>query len=168
MRYSGECDTIVSVEPRGADRQNNHKSNASERDGHMSDNETTEAVDNTATPETGDCAESYFTYQTPYGVYENCYFVVRRYPNGNRALQVMSRDEGPIAVLTVNCGEIVLDELICLKTWSENAGCENVLQDMGLIGEEPDYVIPSGYCEAKVYMLTEKGRKMLDGLEVAA
>ena len=102
-----------------------------------------------------------FTFKTTYGEYPNCEFVTARYTNGNLALQIVSRDEGPICTCTVNPGGVVAHDAIAVKDYSENEGMVETLTDMGIIGEEL-YRIPSGWVEIPVHKLTDKGLELFN------
>ena len=99
------------------------------------------------------------TFKTKYGEYPNCEFVAGKYGNGNLALQVVSRDEGPIVTCSVNPGQVVTHDAIAIKDYSENEGMADTLREMGIIGREL-YRIPSGWVTIPVCELTEKGREI--------
>lgn len=97
------------------------------------------------------------TFKTKYATYENCEWSARQYGNGNLALQVVSEEDGPICVCTVNPGERVDDGRIAIKDYSENEGMVDTLLEMGIIKGDPLYTIPSGWVQIPVYELTDKG-----------
>ena len=99
------------------------------------------------------------TFKTQYGEYPNCEFKTGQYGNGNLALQVVSQDEGPICICTVNPGEVVTHDAIAVKNYSENVGMVEILTEMGIIGREL-YCIPSGSVSIPVHKLTEKGLEL--------
>lgn len=101
------------------------------------------------------------TFKTKYGEYPNCEFVTAHYNNGNLALQVVSRDEGTIAVCTVNPGQTVTHDAIAVKNYSENEGMVKTLTDMGIIGKEL-YRIQSGWVEIPVHELTKNGLELFN------
>lgn len=101
------------------------------------------------------------TFKTKYATYPNCEFVTGRYNNGNLALSVESRDEGPICTCTVNPGVVVTHDAIAVKNYSENEGMVEVLTEMGIIGREL-YRIPSGWVEIPVHELTAKGLELFE------
>jgi len=97
------------------------------------------------------------TFKTKYATYENCQWNACKYGNGNLALQVVSEEEGPICVCTVNPGERVHNGCIAIKDFSENEGMVDTLLEMGIIQGKPLYTIPSGWVKIPVYELTDKG-----------
>ena len=99
------------------------------------------------------------TFKTKYGEYPNCEFKTGKYPNGNLALQVVSEDEGPITICTVNPGESVAHDAIAVKNYSENEGMVDTLTEMGVIGREL-YSLQSGWVVIPVLELTEKGLEL--------
>ena len=103
------------------------------------------------------------TFKTKYGEYPNCEFVTGYYPNGNLALRVAIKDEGPLCTCTINTGKVV-HNAIAVKDYSENEGMVETLTAMGIIGKEL-YRIPRGRVWIPVHELTEKGLKIF-GLEL--
>ena len=101
------------------------------------------------------------TFKTKYGEYPNCEFVTGYYPNGNLALEVAIKDEGPLCTCTVNPGQTVGSHAIAVKNYSENEGMVEVLTEMGIIGREL-YRIPSGWVEIPVHELTAKGLELFE------
>ena len=95
-------------------------------------------------------------FKTQYGEYPNCEFVTGYYPNGNLALEVAIKDEGPLCICTVNPGQVVTHDAIAVKDYSENEGMVNTLTEMGIIGRRL-YLIRSGRVEIPVHELTEEG-----------
>lgn len=104
-----------------------------------------------------------FTFKLECGSWENCQFAPGRYRDGNLALQVFSEEEGPICTLSVNPGEKLDDDVLCVKDYSENQGAAAFLRSMGIIGECVK-IIPSGWVDLKVFELTEPGKELFEGV----
>ncbi len=96
------------------------------------------------------------TFKTQYGEYPDCEFVTGYYPNGNLALEVAIKDEGPLCTCTVNPGHTIGHNAIAVKNYSENEGMVDTLTEMGIIGRRL-YLIRSGWVEIPVHELTEEG-----------
>ena len=63
-----------------------------------------------------------FTYVSPYGNYEECYFQVGKYTNGNTAIEIWNNEDGPITKVTVNPDIKLPNDRIAIKDYSENEG----------------------------------------------
>lgn len=98
-----------------------------------------------------------------------CRLVVARYrDNANIAIQAMCTDKSVDAygdhiedgevwgMLTVNTGETLDDDHICIKDYSEGEGNLNTLRTAGLV-DAPERWISSGFVNIPVCKLTEKG-----------
>lgn len=85
---------------------------------------------------------------------------VFRYTNGNIALRAFDAEDGmPVMTLTVNPpppDNIVKDDCICVKDYSENTGLVDCLVLEGFIDPNPVRFIPSGHINLPVYQLTPK------------
>ena len=100
-------------------------------------------------------------FKTTYCEANDAYFKTGRYNNGNLALEVWSRAEGPLCVCTVNPGFPLPPTHIAVKNYSENEGMEQALRDLDIIGEQTG-IIPSGFVKIPVFLLTEYGRALFD------
>lgn len=99
-----------------------------------------------------------FTYKSKYNSYQDCHFIVGRYPNGNLAVEIISDTEGPITKVTVNPNVKLEDDYIAIKDYSENEGMVEFLVSMGIIVENPVMTIPSGFVFIPVHRLTNAGK----------
>lgn len=83
--------------------------------------------------------------------------------NGNIALRGIVVDpengEEPWCTFTVNMGENLPDDRVCLKTWSENLGVEQVLLEANIIEFEACDILINEFVDAPVYMLTEHAKR---------
>lgn len=83
-----------------------------------------------------------------------------RYSNGNLALRAFDAEDGmPVMTLTVNPpppDDIVKDDCICVKDYSENTGLVDCLVLEGFIDPNPVRFIPSGRIDLPVFRLTKK------------
>lgn len=80
----------------------------------------------------------YFTLETKYGRYENCFFRTNAYRDGSiaiKASQVVDGFSEPILFVTVNLGHPLPENCIAVKDYSENEGVLDCLQELGLITE---------------------------------
>jgi len=102
-----------------------------------------------------------FTYKTQYGDYENCFFRVGKYPNGNIAISIISENDGPITHCTTNTGMKLSDDRIAVKYWSENEGMEEFLIQMGIIEPDPCDIDINSPMTPDIYKLTEKGINLI-------
>jgi len=104
-----------------------------------------------------------FELKLKYGSVPGCAFRPARYrDNGNLALQIENAD-GPVCTCTVNPGEKLGDDVLCVKDYSENQGMAAFLRSMGIVGECVQ-VIPSGWVDLKVVELTEQGKELFKGV----
>lgn len=62
-----------------------------------------------------------------------CETVVKRYLNGNTAIQLWNEEEGLIATATVNLGEKLPRNQAYIKDYSENTGMLDVLKEAGIV-----------------------------------
>lgn len=93
--------------------------------------------------------------------YTGCRFEVNRYlDNNNLAVDIVD-DNGCVARVTVNMGVKLGDDLICVKTWSENANMETFLKLQGFVESEDESYASNGYVSAPIMRLTAKGRDYL-------
>jgi hypothetical protein len=98
-----------------------------------------------------------------------CSVKIAKYNNERKALKLFIEATGePMAVATVNLPNVqdealevfavILDcpveDVILIKTWSENEGIDKALEDAGII-EISDITIPTGFVEAKVCKLLQ-------------
>lgn len=106
--------------------------------------------------------EKTFDYVSGSGfTYADCRFEVNRYrENNNLAVDIVD-DNGCVARVTVNMGVKLGDDLICVKTWSENEGMEAFLKLKGLVERENESYASNGYVSAPIMRLTAKGKAYL-------
>jgi hypothetical protein len=62
-----------------------------------------------------------------------CEMEVKRYLNGNTAIQLWNEEEGPIATATVNLGEKLPRNQAYIKDYSENTGMLDALKEAGIV-----------------------------------
>lgn len=103
----------------------------------------------------------HYTYESKYGTYEDCFFQIGRYMNGNLAISIMNETEGPITKVTINPDKRIPDTMIAIKDYSENEGMVNWLISMDIIEHDPVLTIPSGYVDVPVHLLTRTGKEIL-------
>lgn len=78
------------------------------------------------------------------------------YSNGRIALRLLSEDGEPLCVATTNLpDEIIGDNEVILKGWSENQGVPEELMRTGIVGEPLRY-IATGFVTASVHELLVK------------
>jgi hypothetical protein len=68
-----------------------------------------------------------FTYKD----YENCFFVVNSYMNGNTEIEIYQYD-GPVATVTVNIEKLPKNQAY-IKDYSENSGMTKFLISLDLV-----------------------------------
>lgn len=104
-----------------------------------------------------------FTYQTPYGKYENCEFHAGRYKNGNIEIWIEQRlSDGLFCDVTCCVPEKLGEGEIAVKNWSENSSLNNWLKIFGWVErEDPVRRIQSGLVEVPVQRMTKKLRDAL-------
>lgn len=85
------------------------------------------------------------------------------YSNGRVAISLISAVNGePIAVGTVNVPSAdVPGGHVLIKNWSENSGMVTALKEAGII-EAPVGVVMTGFVQAPVCKLTEKGLELVE------
>ena len=111
--------------------------------------------------------EDTFTFQGAYGrEYPNCNFKVSRYmDNKNLALIIEHKESNEtIAIATVNTGDKLPDDRICVKNYSENDGMDDFLLKLGIIEGEPVTSILLPHATVPVYMLSESGKELFSGV----
>ena len=89
----------------------------------------------------------------------DCILVPSTYTNNGRiAIQLVDAvDESPVAVATVNLMDEVLGEdEVFIKDYSENKGMAPVLAGAGVIYPEPVRTVQSGFVQISAYKLTPK------------
>ena len=107
-------------------------------------------------------SQEMFTYHGIFSDYPNCNFVVRRYGSPkNIYIGIVSRDEGPICHCTINTQCELPDDRIAVKDYSENEGMVERLKELDIITGDPVEYISSGFVDIGVYMLSEKGKKLV-------
>ena len=84
------------------------------------------------------------------------------YGNNNTALQLLDEEGGLVVTVTVNVDEVPDKDIIGVKNYSENKGMVDFLVGNGLIEEEPEVVIYSGFVEVPYHRLTEKAIQSRD------
>ena len=105
-----------------------------------------------------------FTYNC-FGQNYTCRMKPCRYENGNLAIRMVdAEDESPIAIPSVNPGQVLEDGHIAVKDYSENAGMLEFLKDKLRIVGEPIAFIPSGFVVIPVCPLTEEGKELFEGV----
>ena len=90
-----------------------------------------------------------FNLKLKYGTYNNCFFKVNKYRNGNIALGIYNMSDGPICTVTVNPGMALPDDLIAIKNYSENSGVLESLIELGFI-EDVVGTLPQGFVEIPI------------------
>ena len=97
-------------------------------------------------------------------MYERTYVVnlyLTYYPAGGAKALVLHSIEGPFATLSVNIPEHKLaDDEVLVKTWSENERIIEPVLATGLF-EDTGRRVPTGYCEAQVWRLTDAAKAAL-------
>ena len=77
--------------------------------------------------------------------------------NGNTALQLLDPDTGEsITTATVNLGNMLPENVVLIKDWSENTGTVDALHQAGVIKPELLLEIPTGFVSAHAYELTDE------------
>lgn len=105
--------------------------------------------------------EKTFDYVVYGRTYTDCRFEVNRYrENNNLAVDIVD-NKGCIARVTVNMGVKLGDDLICVKTWSENEDMEAFLKLQGFVERENESYASNGYVSAPIMSLTAKGKEYL-------
>lgn len=105
-----------------------------------------------------------FNYTSFGETYKNCYFVESKYPNGNLRLDIWGiiPEEGDwnqaITTTTVNIGKQPKTQ-IAIKSYGENEGMLEFLQQLGLVGK-PVMFEKSGFvtipiCEVNMDILNK-------------
>ena len=84
-----------------------------------------------------------------------CRLVWREYGNGNVAICAESPEGRPIGVLSTNTGEVLDNDHVAIKDWSENEGVLQSLIDNGVVSA-PERTIPTGWVEAAVCRILER------------
>lgn len=77
------------------------------------------------------------------------------YGNGNVAIFAKSPEGELIGVLSVNTCEVLDNDHVAIKDWSENEGVLQSLVDNGVVSA-PERTIPTGYVEAAVCRILER------------
>lgn len=97
-----------------------------------------------------------FDIETSYATYTDCYFSIEQYrDNGNTAIMIMSKNEGPIMTATVNIDKLPFN-CVAIKDYSENCGIAKALVEAKVIEAEPYEYIPSGFVVIPFYRLTDR------------
>ena len=99
-----------------------------------------------------------FSFQSKYCLEQEVYPEFLRYPNGNKALRLKALSGEPLVTVSVNPGEIVPDEFLAVKEWSENEGVTEGLKQANIINGQPVLSFPSGHVMIHCYRLTEEFR----------
>ena len=89
--------------------------------------------------------------------------VARYADNNNIALIGVGAESGePWCTYSVNMDEILPDDRVALKTWSENLGIEQILWEANVIEREACDILPGeGFVDAPVHMLTDYAKREL-------
>ena len=80
--------------------------------------------------------------------------------SNNIAIQLVDEGGTPWCMASVNVpDEILGEDVVALKTYSENEGIDSILVSAGVIENPPVRYIGSGFVMIPVYRLTEAARK---------
>lgn len=101
-----------------------------------------------------------FTYESKYGIYTNCQFMIGYYRNGNIGVEIWSED-GPITKVTTNPDISIGNDMIAIKNYSENEGMVDWLKSMDIIEPDPVRIVISGWVEIPIHKLTPNGIRMM-------
>lgn len=100
-----------------------------------------------------------FDYVGKYETYKDCYFRTNKYEsNNNLCISIYSETEGCICKVTVNTCEVLSDDEIAIKDYSENEGMYDWLLENGFV-ESASYTIGSAYVYIPVCRITDKMRE---------
>lgn len=93
----------------------------------------------------------------------SCIAKGEHYSNGRKAIELIDSEDGsPIARATVNLPNDILDDNhVFIKNYSENEGMEDALINAGIIKGSPVYQTNSGHVQVNVFELTEDAIKNL-------
>ena len=84
-----------------------------------------------------------------------------RYQNGQLALELVETETGEAwCTATVALPAGLPDDLIAIKSWSENEGMPEILERAGLIEGQPVQSVRSGFVQIPVYRLTAVGSEL--------
>ncbi len=96
--------------------------------------------------------------------FNNCKFIVERYPNRNLKISIMSRTEGVICFVTCGIDKRLDDDTIAVKNYSENKGMDIWMRDNGYIESVPCSHFTSGFVNIPIYNLTQMGKETFLGM----
>ena len=98
-----------------------------------------------------------FDVKTRWATYRDCFLQVRRYADNNHvALSVFSKEDGPIANITVNLDEMnYLPENFAYVDTNNFPEAEDVIRKLD-IGVNIGIPARSGYCEYQLYAFNMK------------
>lgn len=104
-----------------------------------------------------------------FGEKYTCQFAIGEYGNGNLALEIIGAEgtdyEGePIVRVTVNPDQIVPEDCIAIKDYSENRGMVDFCREIGIIADRVT-TIQSGWVQIPVYKLSDSGLEIFKGRE---
>lgn len=94
----------------------------------------------------------------------NCFFSVGEYDNGGTAVQIITDEGEPFAVLSVWFDESIglPEDVFYTKTWSENELIFKEVLEKGLIEKVEGFpLVRSGFVTSETYRFTDEGKKFL-------
>lgn len=93
--------------------------------------------------------------EVTYQGYE-CVVSFARYFNGNTAIQLIDKnDHTVVTVASVNGEEVIQqDDVVGIKTWSENVGIVEALVEGNILQPELQGLEPTGFVAIEYYKLT--------------
>lgn len=100
-------------------------------------------------------------YKFKYNEYDDCWFSVSRYSNGNICVEIWQDNHGPIVRVTTNLGVSIPDSYLAIKDYSENEGMVEFLKKLDIIADDPVMTVPIGYVFIPVHRLTNTGENIL-------
>ena len=96
--------------------------------------------------------------------FNNCKFIVERYPNRNLKIGIMSRTVGVICFVTCGIAKRLDDDTIAIKNYSENKGMDTWMRDNGYIESVPCSHFTSGFVDITIYNLNQLGKETFLGM----
>ena len=74
---------------------------------------------------------------------------MEEYTNGNKAIELLTMENEPYMVATINLGFEIPSNHVIIKDYSENEGIEDALREQGVIGKVIDthYIIQANEVE---------------------
>lgn len=102
----------------------------------------------------------------------DCVVVFAPYFNGNTAIQLFGKEgteyEGELVTVASVNGEMeVPEDIVGIKTWSENRGIVKALIDANVIEDQIQFTEPTGFVEIQYYKLTNASLEEIKDLKEA-